>query len=81
MNVITYFSKMISPDKPKATSDELTLEYYEIWISEGIRSAIHGDFRKITEIYVPELKIAINLAISPVNVFLVTYDRYKNTGK
>jgi hypothetical protein len=80
MNVITYFSKMISPDKPKATSDELTLEYYEIWISEGIRSAFHGDFRKITEIYVPELKIAINLAISPVNVFLVTYDRYKNTG-
>jgi hypothetical protein len=71
---------MISPDKPKATSDELTLEYYEIWISEGIRSAFHGDFRKITEIYVPELKIAINLAISPVNVFLVTYDRYKNTG-
>jgi hypothetical protein len=80
MNVITYFSKMISPDKPKATSDELTLEYYEIWISEGIRSAIHGNFSKITEIYVPELKIAINLAISPINVFLVTYDRYTNKG-
>jgi hypothetical protein len=80
MNVITYFSKLISADRPKASQDELTLEYYEIWISEGIRSAIHGDFSKITEIYVPELKIAINLAISPVNVFLVTYDRYKNTG-
>ena len=80
MNVITYFSKMISDDKPKATSDELTLEYYELYISEGIHSAMRGQFSKITEIYVPELKIAINLAISPVNVFLVTYDRYKNTG-
>lgn len=80
MNVITYFSKLIANDSPKATSDELTLEYYEIWISEGIHSAIHGNFSKITEIYVPELKIAINQAISPVNVFLVTYDRYTNKG-
>lgn len=80
MNVITYFSKIISSDRPKATPDELTLEYYEIYISEGIHAAMRGQFSKITEIYVPELKLAINLAISPVNVFLVTYDRYKNTG-
>lgn len=78
MNVITYFSKLIASDIAKANENELTLQYYEIWISEGIRAAIHRDFRKITEIYVPELKLAINLAISPINVFLVDYDRYSN---
>jgi hypothetical protein len=78
MNVITYLSNLVSPSRPKASEDELTLEYYEIWITEGFRSAIHGDFRKITEIYIPELKIAINLALPPVNVFLVDYDRYSN---
>lgn len=78
MNVITYLSNLVSPIRPKATNDELTLEYYEIYISEGVRSAFRGDFRKITEIYVPELKLAINLALPPVNVFLVEYDRYTN---
>ena len=75
MNVITYLSNLISPSRPRASEDELTLEYYEIWISEGAFSAIHRDFKKITEIYIPELKIAINLALPPVNVFLVDYDR------
>jgi hypothetical protein len=78
MNVITYLSNLVSPSRPKASEDELTLEYYEIYISEGIRAVIHGDFRKITEIYVPELKLAINLALPPINVFLVDYDRYTN---
>lgn len=78
MNVITYFSKLISPDMPKANENELTLEYYELWISDGIYSALHRDFRKITEIYVPELRLAINMALPPVNVFLVDYDRYSN---
>ena len=78
MNVITYFSKMISSDKPKASNDELTLEYYEIYTSESVFTAMRGYFSKITEIYVPELKIAINQAISPVNVFIVDYDRYSN---
>jgi hypothetical protein len=80
MNVITYLSNLVSPSRPKATEDELTLEYYEIYITEGIRAAIHGDFKKITEIYVPELKLAINLALPPINVFLVDYDRYTNKG-
>ena len=80
MNVITYLSKRLSGQEPapKATEDELTLEYYEIYITEGIHAAIHGDFRKITEIYVPELKLAINMALPPINVFLVDYDRYTN---
>lgn len=78
MNVITYLSNIVSPDKPKASEDELTLEYYEIYTSESVFAAMRGYFSKITEIYVPELKIAINQAISPVNVFLVDYDRYSN---
>lgn len=80
MNVITYLSNLVSPLRPKATEDELTLEYYEIYITEGIHAAIHGNFKKIIEIYVPELKLAINLALPPVNVFLVDYDRYTNKG-
>lgn len=78
MNVIRYLSNLVSPSQLRASEDELTLEYYEMWISEGMRSAIHGDFRRITEIYVTELKLAINLALPPVNVFLVDYDRYSN---
>ena len=78
MNVITYLSNLVSPSRPRASEDELTLEYYEMWISEGMHAAIHGNFNKITEIYVPELKLAINLALPPVNVFLVDYDRYSN---
>jgi hypothetical protein len=79
MNVISYLSKRIlGEETPKANENELTLEYYAIYITEGIHAAIHGDFRKITEIYVPELKLAINMALPPINVFLVDYDRYTN---
>jgi hypothetical protein len=79
MNVITYFSKrLLGDDIQKANQDELTLQYWEIYITEGIRAAIHNDFHRITEIYVPELKLTINQAISPVNVFLCDYDRYNS---
>ncbi len=79
MNVISYLSKrLLGEEVPKANSDELTLQYWEIYITEGIRAAIHKDFHKITEIYVPELKLTINQAISPINVFLCDYDRYNS---
>jgi len=78
MNVITYLSNLVSPSRPKASEDELTLEYYEMWISEGIMAAIHNSFQMITEIYVPELKLTINQAIDPVNVFICDYDRYNS---
>jgi len=79
MDIIRYLSKRLSgEDSPKATEHELTLEYWEIYITEGIRAAIHKDFHKITEIYVPELKLTINQAISPINVFLCDYDRYNS---
>ena len=79
MNVISYLSKRIlGEEAPKANQDELTLEYYEMWISEGIMAAIHNSFQMITEIYVPELKLTINQAIDPVNVFICDYDRYNS---
>jgi len=82
MNVITYLSKRIlGEDIQKATSDEFTLQYYEMWISEGIMAAIHNSFQKITEIYVPELKLTINQAMSPVNVFICDYDRYTSKNE
>ncbi len=82
MNVISYLSKrLLGEESPKANSDELTLEYWEIYITEGIRAAIHRDFQKITEIYVPELKLTINQAISPINVFLCDYDRYNSKNE
>jgi hypothetical protein len=77
MNVITYLSKrLLGEEAPKANENELTLQYWEIYITEGIRAAIYKDFHKITEIYVPELKLTINQAISPINIFLCDYDRY-----
>ena len=82
MNVITYLSKrLLGEEAPKANENELTLQYWEIYITEGIRAAIHKDFTKITEIYVPELKLTINQAISPVNVFLCDYDRYNSKNE
>jgi hypothetical protein len=82
MDIIKYISKRLSGEEsPKANSDELTLQYYEMWISEGIIAAIHNSFQKITEIYVPELKLTINQATSPVNVFICDYDRYNSKNE
>jgi hypothetical protein len=82
MNVITYLSKRFrGEDSPKANSDELTLEYYEMWVSEGIMAAFRHEFNKITEIYIPELKLTINQAIEPVNVFICNYDRYTSKNE
>lgn len=57
--------------------NELILEYYEIHISSNLRSAMNGNFRKIIEIYVPELNLTINRAISPINTFSSEKERYK----
>lgn len=78
MDIIRYVSKQTMSYVQKANSDELTLQYYEIWICEGMMAALHGDFQKITEIYVPELKLTINQALSPVNVFICDYNRYNS---
>ena len=61
---------------PTTNPNELILEYYEIHISSNIHSAMNGNFRKIIEIYVPDLNVSINRAISPINTFLSTKERY-----
>lgn len=58
------------------TRNELVLEYWELYITEGIMAAIHGDFRKITEIYVPELELSLNIFSNSINVFISKSDRY-----
>lgn len=72
MNISKYFSK------PVAMSNELTLEYWDIYISDGFMEALHGNFSKITEIYIPELELTINKAIDPINIFMSSKDRYKD---
>ena len=82
MNVITYLSKRILGEgTAKATKDELTLQFWELWITEGVEAAVRGRFHKITEIYVPELNLAINKTNSPVIVFLCDYDRYTSKNE
>jgi hypothetical protein len=68
MNIIEYFFK---------ASNNLKLEYYEIYVSEDVYGAIRGDLNKITEIYIPELELSINQCLKPVNIFLGRNDRYE----
>lgn len=75
MNVIKYLSKS------KATLDELTLEYWDIYISDGDMNVLYGNFHKIREIYIPELELIINQTIEPINIFLGSRDRYKPNMK
>jgi hypothetical protein len=72
MNSIGYLSKS------KATSNELSLEYWDIYISDGFMEALRGNFSKITEIYIPELELTINKIIDPINIFISSKDRYKS---
>lgn len=58
------------------TQNKLVLEYWELYVTEGIMAAIHGDFRKITEIYVPELELSLNIFSNSINVFISKSDRY-----
>jgi len=48
MNVIKNLSNyFLDNGTPKANSDEFTLQYYEIWISEGVMSPMRGNFKKL----------------------------------
>jgi hypothetical protein len=72
MNFIKYFTKSKTIE---VTSDELLLEYWEINIVGEARRPV-SSLREITEVYVPELKLAINQEGNPINVFILDYDRY-----
>lgn len=65
----------------QSNSNELTLEYWEIYISEGFSAAIHGEFTKIIEIHVPQLNISINKKGNPLNIFETPANRYDNKIK
>lgn len=64
--------------KSKPNSDELTLEYWELTVTEGIMAAIHGSFQTITEIYIPELNLSLNTAHGQFNIFISDKKRYAN---
>ncbi len=57
-------------------SNELNLEYYELYVPDGITDTITCDFIKIIEVYIPELGISFNNLINPIYIFLSSKDRY-----
>ena len=64
-------------------SIEITAEVWTISVCEGIMGAIHADFKKINELYIPEWNVAINIHESKLNI--LSYDklskRYSNENK
>lgn len=55
----------------------MKIQMWKIYVSEGIMGAIHGCFFPMLEMYVPELKLAINEHAE----FLVDEDRYAPKNK
>ena len=74
MNFIKYFNKSKTIE---VSSNELLLEYWEIYIVSEARRPI-SSLREIKEVYVPELKLVINQEGEPINVFILDYDRYNS---
>lgn len=72
MNFIKYFTKSKTIE---ILPDELLLEYWEINIIGEVQRPF-SSIRKITEVYVPELKLVINQEGNPINIFILDYDRY-----
>lgn len=60
----------------KSNPDDLTVEYWELYVCESLRDAMNGKFDNITEIYIPELELSINQKLKPLNVFISKRDRY-----
>lgn len=74
MNVIPYLFKQFLGKE--AQKNELTLQYWDIYIPNGTVAAIRGEFTKITEIHVLELGLSISQTGS--KVFETTgYARYR----
>jgi len=72
MNNIQYLFKQFFSKETQ--ENELTLQYWEIYITEGIYAAIHNQFTKITEIHVRELGLSFNQA--GASMFKPNSDRY-----
>jgi hypothetical protein len=60
-----------------ANPSELTLETWEIHICDSTLDLSQIKFHKIIEIYIPEIKLAINKEGTPVNTFIATKERYR----
>ncbi len=75
MNAISTLYNYLFASK-KTNPNDLTVEYWEIYICENLRDAMNGNFDKITEIYIPELELSINQKLKPLNVFISTGSRY-----
>jgi hypothetical protein len=80
MNLIKYFSNIFSnkdtSTEQTTTSDNLTLQYYEITVCYDF---IHGDYNKLIEIYIPELDISINDSSGIILINNSSY-RYNTTS-
>lgn len=60
----------------KEKQGSVLAEIWEIYISEGVMGAIHGQFSRIEELYVPTLDLVVNLE-GNMNVFFSDGKRYK----
>ena len=76
MNVIPYLFKQFLGKETQ--ENELTLQYWEIYITEGIYAAMRGEFTEITEIHVLELGLSFNQTGIPIKMFKSNSDRYSN---
>ena len=65
----------ISKKKIAPINDNITAEIWEISVSEGISAAIHGDFFKIYELYIPEWNVSFNIADKEINI--LSFDNLK----
>ena len=74
---MNYIKKLLSYITDYKDPNELTVQYWDIYLSEGFYSACHGEFTEITELYVPDLDLSINMATGPpLNIFMGGKDRY-----
>lgn len=67
---MNYIKMLLSYITDYKDPNELTVQYWEIYVSDGFYSAAHGEFDKITELYIPEIDLSINMATGPpLNIF------------
>lgn len=67
----------IKSRNPSQEVGTLQVELWALYVTEGFMGAIHGDFTKIQEIYIPALRVSMNYTYGRVNVFSTDYTRYR----
>jgi hypothetical protein len=56
------------------STEKILVEYWQIHVCDGFSGAIHNDYTKITEIYIPELELMINTSLNPIYVRELSYN-------